>query len=193
MQRQVMHVPLPRAPRNAPMTSDHPHALRFLARLAIALLVLMTLAGVVWHGIKLENAERIWKNVLDRPNGPLSFRFFPTVSGCNRRDPPWSPRREGRSRSFLANNFVESTRARRATTRGDECDRQNRAAGSCHGCRLPGPGAGNVPSRCSNHCRAPAWICTLLPRSRRCQTDRGLVGVRVNPLSNEDDQRQPRG
>jgi hypothetical protein len=58
------------------MTSDHPHALRFLARLAIALLVLMTLAGVVWHGIKLENAERIWKNVLDRPNGPLSFRFF---------------------------------------------------------------------------------------------------------------------
>jgi hypothetical protein len=148
MQRQVMHVPLPRAPRNAPMSSDHPHALRFLARLAIALLVLMTLAGVVWHGIKLENAERIWKNVLDRPHGPLSFRFFlqPSVAVIVAIRHGLQDAKYGRA-PFLANNFVESTRARHATTRGDECDRQNRAAGSCHGCRLPGPGAGHVPSR----------------------------------------------
>ncbi len=58
------------------MTDAHPHALRFLAKLTIALALLLIVAGVLWHDIKLENAGRIWRNVLDRPSGPLSFRFI---------------------------------------------------------------------------------------------------------------------
>jgi hypothetical protein len=58
------------------MTDAHPHQLGLLAKLVIALAVLLIAAGVLWHGITIENFQRIWRNVIDRPTGPLSFRFI---------------------------------------------------------------------------------------------------------------------
>lgn len=52
------------------------HELGRLAKLVLALAALLIVAGVLWHGITLETLQRIWRNVIDRPNGPLSFRFI---------------------------------------------------------------------------------------------------------------------
>ena len=53
-----------------------------LPKLAVMLGVLLMIAGVAWHGISLENIERIWSNLLARPSGPLRFRFIlqPTMA-----------------------------------------------------------------------------------------------------------------
>ena len=51
------------------------HELRVLAKLVLVLAVLLLIAGVLWHGVTIENLQRIWRNVIDRPSGTLSFRF----------------------------------------------------------------------------------------------------------------------
>jgi hypothetical protein len=56
--------------------ADAHHELGRLAKLVLALAALLILAGVVWYGITAENFQRIGRNVIDRPNGPLSFRFI---------------------------------------------------------------------------------------------------------------------
>jgi hypothetical protein len=58
------------------MTDDHPHQLGLLAKLLIAIAVSLFVSGVLWFGITLENVQRVWRNVIDRPNGALSFRFI---------------------------------------------------------------------------------------------------------------------
>lgn len=46
-----------------------------LARLAIVLMVAFVVLGVVMHGLSLPVFERLWRNLLDRPSGPMTFRF----------------------------------------------------------------------------------------------------------------------
>lgn len=46
-----------------------------LARLAVLLVVIFLAFGVAWHGISSEVLGRIWQNMLDRPSGPMTFRF----------------------------------------------------------------------------------------------------------------------
>jgi hypothetical protein len=58
------------------MTNAQPHQLGALSKLVIVLAILLIVAGVLWHGITAETFQRIWRNVIDRPNGPLSFRFI---------------------------------------------------------------------------------------------------------------------
>ena len=48
----------------------------FLFRLAAALVVLLIVLGVVWHGISSKVWHRIWTDLLDRPGGPMTFRFI---------------------------------------------------------------------------------------------------------------------
>jgi len=48
----------------------------FLARLVVALMIAFVLVGVVWYGFSGEVRARIWQNLLDRPGGPMIFRFF---------------------------------------------------------------------------------------------------------------------
>ena len=46
------------------------------ARIA-ALLVLGLLAlGVAWYGVTEESLGRLWTDILDRPTGPMMFRFI---------------------------------------------------------------------------------------------------------------------
>jgi len=96
------------------------HELRALAKLVLALAVLLLIAGALWHGVTFANLQRIWRNVIDRPNGPLSYRFIlqPSITAIfairnglrdtRRRRTPffwtilWNPReRRGRWREGL--------------------------------------------------------------------------------------------
>jgi hypothetical protein len=47
-----------------------------LARLAIGLTVAFGVLGLVWHGFSADVVGRIWQNLLERPDGPMSFRFI---------------------------------------------------------------------------------------------------------------------
>jgi hypothetical protein len=47
-----------------------------LARLTTVLLVALVVLGMAWHGVSLEELQRLWRNLLDRPGGPMTFRFI---------------------------------------------------------------------------------------------------------------------
>ena len=46
-----------------------------LARLTAVLLVVFVLLGLAWHGVSVEELRRIWRNLIERPGGPMTFRF----------------------------------------------------------------------------------------------------------------------
>jgi hypothetical protein len=46
-----------------------------LAKVVVILGVLLMIAGVVWHGVTIDNIQRIWDSLLARPSGPMAFRF----------------------------------------------------------------------------------------------------------------------
>jgi len=50
--------------------------LRLLARLVIALVIVLVIAGTVWHGVSIGVFQRIWHDLVERPTGPMSFRFI---------------------------------------------------------------------------------------------------------------------
>lgn len=47
----------------------------FLARLVVVLMVALLVLGVAMHGLSVPVFERIWQNLLERPGGPMTFRF----------------------------------------------------------------------------------------------------------------------
>jgi hypothetical protein len=55
----------------------------FIARLAIALIVLFLALGLALYGFSMEVLNRIWQNLVERPGGPMTFRFFlqPVMAG----------------------------------------------------------------------------------------------------------------
>jgi hypothetical protein len=46
-----------------------------LARVAVALIVCLAVLGVVWYGASTQDLDRIWRNIVARPGGPMTFRF----------------------------------------------------------------------------------------------------------------------
>ncbi len=46
------------------------------ARIAVALLVSLVAAGAIWYGVTFEDLKRLWTDLLDRPGGPMTFRFI---------------------------------------------------------------------------------------------------------------------
>jgi hypothetical protein len=46
------------------------------ARLAAALIFALIVAGAIWYGISFESLDRLWKDTLARPGGPMTFRFI---------------------------------------------------------------------------------------------------------------------
>jgi len=53
-----------------------------LARLAVALMIVLIVVGAVWYGFSTDVLLRAWQNLLDRPGGPMTFRFVlqPTMA-----------------------------------------------------------------------------------------------------------------
>lgn len=47
-----------------------------LARFVVAMMLAFVVLGVVLYGFSAEVFERIWRNMIDRTGGPMTFRFF---------------------------------------------------------------------------------------------------------------------
>ena len=47
----------------------------FLARLVLVLMVGFVVLGIAMYGLSVPVFERIWQNLLERPSGPMTFRF----------------------------------------------------------------------------------------------------------------------
>jgi hypothetical protein len=58
------------------MADDAPQKLRLLARLVAASIVVLIVAGVVWHGVSIETFKRIWHQLIERADAPMRFRFI---------------------------------------------------------------------------------------------------------------------
>jgi hypothetical protein len=64
------------------VSDEIPRSKLLFARAVVALMAAMALGGIVWHGLAPATLERFWQNLVDRPGGPLLFRFFlqPTMA-----------------------------------------------------------------------------------------------------------------
>lgn len=49
--------------------------LSLLAKLVAAALIVLVVAGIVWHGVTVATVERVWHQLLARPSEPMKFRF----------------------------------------------------------------------------------------------------------------------
>ncbi len=47
-----------------------------LAQLVVALMIAFVALGLAWYGISAEVRERIWRQLVERPGGPMTFRFI---------------------------------------------------------------------------------------------------------------------
>ena len=47
-----------------------------VARAALLLIIAFALAGLVLHGFSAEARMRVWQSILERPGGPMTFRFI---------------------------------------------------------------------------------------------------------------------
>lgn len=59
------------------MTIDSPSKTQLLiARIALVLLIGLAIVGALWYGLSKEVHQRIWSDILNRPGGPMTFRFI---------------------------------------------------------------------------------------------------------------------
>ena len=58
------------------MTATPSRSAILQARLAAGLIVLLIVLGVLWYGVSFEDFDRLWKDILARPGGPMTFRFI---------------------------------------------------------------------------------------------------------------------
>jgi hypothetical protein len=66
-----------RRSRNVRALTDAPSKNAILlARIAVVLVVGLLILGVAWYGITAESLGRLWSDILDRPGGPMTFRFI---------------------------------------------------------------------------------------------------------------------
>ena len=58
------------------MTDTDSQDLGPVLKLVIACGILLLAAGVLWRGVAWGVCQRIWRNLVERPSGPMSFRFI---------------------------------------------------------------------------------------------------------------------
>jgi hypothetical protein len=58
------------------MTDIRTPELGLPAKTVIAIAALLIVAGIVWHGVTIDNFRRMWSDLTDRPSGPMAFRFI---------------------------------------------------------------------------------------------------------------------
>jgi hypothetical protein len=51
-------------------------AIGILAWIAIILVVAFSVFGLIWNGFSDEVRHRVWTDLIDRPGGPMTFRFI---------------------------------------------------------------------------------------------------------------------
>jgi hypothetical protein len=57
------------------MTDADHQDLGLLAKAVIAVAVVLFITGVLWHGVSLKVVEQFWHDLIERPDGPMRFRF----------------------------------------------------------------------------------------------------------------------
>ena len=58
------------------MRDSEPQQLGTLAKLAMAATVVLICAGVFWYGVTLTTIQRVFRQLVERPDGPMAFRFI---------------------------------------------------------------------------------------------------------------------
>jgi hypothetical protein len=64
------------ANRGPELTINESEELSFLARSVMVILVVLIVGGVLWYGVTFEIIARIWHQLVERPSGPMAFRFI---------------------------------------------------------------------------------------------------------------------
>ena len=57
------------------MTDAEYQELGVLAKAVIVVAAVLFVTGVLWHGISLKVLEQFWHDLIERPDGPMRFRF----------------------------------------------------------------------------------------------------------------------
>jgi hypothetical protein len=58
------------------VTDVNPQKLRLMPRLVLGLIALLIAAGMLRYTVAPERLELIWRQLLEQPSGPMSFRFI---------------------------------------------------------------------------------------------------------------------
>jgi hypothetical protein len=58
------------------MTDDEPQKLSLLAKLVVAFILVLIVAGVALYGVTIPTFVRIWHQLIDRADAPMRFRFI---------------------------------------------------------------------------------------------------------------------
>jgi hypothetical protein len=58
------------------MTDEEPPKLSLLAKLVVAFILALVVAGVVWHGVSIPTIKRVWYQLIERADAPMRFRFI---------------------------------------------------------------------------------------------------------------------
>jgi hypothetical protein len=58
------------------VTDANPQELGLVAKLVVVLAIVLIVAGALWHGVTVGTFQRIWHDLVERPDGPMRFRFI---------------------------------------------------------------------------------------------------------------------
>jgi hypothetical protein len=86
------------------MSNAAPQELGVLAKLVIVLAIVLLVSGVVWHGVTGEVLRQFWHDLIERPDGPMRFRFIlqPVMAAIVAIHDGREDARAGRSPYFMA-------------------------------------------------------------------------------------------
>src|SRR5215472_1605505 len=62
--------------KESALANDEPQKLSLLARLVVASILALIVAGIVWHGISIPIFQRIWHDLIERTDARMRFRFI---------------------------------------------------------------------------------------------------------------------
>jgi hypothetical protein len=157
------------------MSDAAPQELGVLAKLVMVLGIVLIVAGVVWHGVTGEALRQFWHDLVERPDGPMRFRFFlqPLMAAIAAIHDGREDARAGRSPYFMA--VLQSAGAPWTAARGIKQDRQNHPSGDGDGRRLSASRVQDVLSRSGARRRAAARICPVLVHPRTGFTSRAVA------------------
>ena len=121
------------------MTDTNEEELGLLAKLVIALAILLIVAGVLWHGITVGAFKRLWHNLGRRADRPDEVPLHSAaVDGCDCRDPRWSQGRADWPLSVFLDRAAQTAGARCAVARGTKRHCQDLPSRDCDGRNLSG-------------------------------------------------------
>jgi hypothetical protein len=166
------------------LPNDEEQKLSLLARLVVASILALIVAGIVWHGVSIPIFQRIWHDLIERPDAPVRFRFIlqPLMAG-DRRDPRWSQGRAERQVALFLDDAGQPARAHPAAERRIECDRQDNPSRARDGRDLSSLCAKAVLSSRGDHRRTAVCFCPLHDHARAGHAHRASMGRR-NGASN---------